>query len=202
MAKEQTVTEGHTAADRMADNPDVLELLLTQHAQIEELFNQVLAAEGDHRQERFDELVRLLAVHETAEEEVLHPVARRTIEAGEEVVSARLEEEREAKQLLADLQELGTEAPDFTGKLLALRAEVLEHATREERYEFPYLRRRLEPAAAQRLANALRAAEAIAPTRPHPGLESGAANAAAGPVLAVIDRLRDAMRSSLREDEQ
>jgi hypothetical protein len=45
------------------------------------------------------------------------------------------------------------------------------------------------------MAGAVRAAEAAAPTRPHPAAgESAAANALAGPPLAVFDRIRDAVR--------
>ena len=44
----------------------------------------------------------------------------------------------------------------------------------------------------------LRAAEAIAPTRPHPGVESPAAHLLLGPPMAVFDRVRDLLRSTLR----
>jgi len=180
---------------------DVVELLLAQHARIEDLFGQVMAANGERRRERFEELARLLAVHETAEEEVLHPVARRTIDAGPAVVDARLAEEKEAKELLADLHEQGVTAPDFLANLRRLRISVLEHAKREERYEFPRLRAHLDEATGRRLATALRAAEAVAPTRPHAGVETATANIAAGPALAVLDRIRDAVRAAVRGDE-
>ena len=36
-------------------------------------------------------------------------------------------------------------------------------------------------------------AEAVAPTRPHPGVESRAANMLAGPFAAMLDRARDAI---------
>src|SRR3712207_9112418 len=49
---------------------DVIDLLLAQHARIEELFVLAAGAEGEPRRAAFDELVHLLAVHETAEEEV------------------------------------------------------------------------------------------------------------------------------------
>lgn len=172
---------------------DVLDLLVTQHARIEDLFRQVLATQGQERQESFEQLARLLAVHETAEEEVLHPYARRHIDSGPDVVEARLSEERDAKQILADLYELGVDAPEFDERLLALRAEVLMHAKREERYEFPHLRQVMDASTSRRLASAVRAAETFAPTRPHPGVESATANLATGPVLAIADRVRDAM---------
>lgn len=181
----------------MAEEPDAVDLLLAQHARIEELFRQVLAAAGEERRDRFQELARLLSVHETAEEEVVHPLARATIDAGDDVVDARLSEEHDAKELLADLIERGVEAPDFADRLRTLRAEVLQHAKREERYEFYRLRDKVDEATAKRLLKAVRAAEAFAPTRPHPGVEGASANLAAGPVLAMTDRVRDAVRDAL-----
>jgi hypothetical protein len=50
------------------------------------------------------------------------------------------------------------------------------------------------------LATAVRAAEAMAPTRPHPGVETAAENVAVGPVGAVIDRTRDAVRKTMGKD--
>ncbi|MEV7805489.1 hypothetical protein AB0O28_21325 [Microbispora sp. NPDC088329] len=49
--------------------------------------------------------------------------------------------------------------------------------------------------AGRRMAGAVRAAEAISPTRPHPGAgESATANMLAGPPVAVFDKIRDAVR--------
>jgi hemerythrin superfamily protein len=65
-------------------------------------------------------LVRLLAVHESAEEQILHPAARH--DAGDSVVDARLHEEDEAKHILSDLYDLGTDNPEFDTKLLLIWA--------------------------------------------------------------------------------
>jgi hypothetical protein len=45
------------------------------------------------------------------------------------------------------------------------------------------------------MAKALRAAETVAPTRPHPAIDSPAKNLALGPAAAAIDRTRDAIRA-------
>jgi hypothetical protein len=177
---------------------DVVDVLLAQHARIEELFRQVLTARGEARRDAFEELTRLLAVHETAEEEIVHPTARRAIAAGDLVVDDRLAEERQAKELLAQLQDLDPDDPGFEPMFNRLRFAVLEHAKREERYEFYQLRQRTDPARLRAMAAALLAAEALAPTRPHPGVETPAANAALGPPLAVADRVRDTLRDAMR----
>jgi hemerythrin superfamily protein len=178
---------------------DVVDLLLEQHARIEELFRDVLLTEGDARRESFEELTRLLAVHETAEEELVHPLARGSIDAGDDVVDAHLAEEHEAKETLAELYDLGTHGREFEKRLVELRHAVIAHARHEERYEFPQLRQAHSNGTLVAMAAAVRAAEAAAPTRPHPGVESATANAVLGPPAAVMDRARDLIRDTLKK---
>ena len=52
------------------------------------------------------------------------------------------------------------------------------------------------PMTSSRMAKAVLAAEAIAPTRPHAGVESAKANFAVGPFASMLDRARDAPRGS------
>jgi hemerythrin superfamily protein len=172
---------------------DVVDLLLAQHARIEELFLLVTGLTGEAKKDAFDDLVRLLAVHETAEEEVIHPLAR-TLPGGDGMIDDRLAEERQAKEMLQSLIEGGVDADGFDTTIVMLRDAVLQHARYEERYEFTRLRQHLPADRLRGLAGAVRAAEAFAPTRPHPGAESAAANLAVGPALAVVDRIRDAVR--------
>jgi hemerythrin superfamily protein len=172
---------------------DVVDLLLAQHARIEELFVLVAGGTGEARKDAFDDLVRLLAVHETAEEEVIHPLGRQ-LPGGDGLIEDRLAEERQAKELLKTLVETGVGGDGFDEAVQLLRDAVLEHARYEERYEFTRLRQHLPAERLRSLAAAVSAAEAFAPTRPHPGAESAMANLVAGPPLAVVDRVRDAVR--------
>jgi Hemerythrin HHE cation binding domain len=176
---------------------DVVDLLLTQHARIEEQFLLVVAAQpGPAKQEAFDDLVRLLSIHETAEEELIHPLSRGLVPGGDPLVDDRLAEERQANEILARLVKDGVDAQGFDAALILLREAVLKHARHEERYEFTQLRAKVPPAQLRALAPAVRAAEALAPTRPHPGTESATANLVAGPVLAIVDRARDLIRDA------
>lgn len=174
---------------------DVVDLLIDQHGQIKKLFADIPAASGDRKQELFHDLVRLLAVHESAEELVVHPTARRKIDNGDPIVSARLAEEDEAKHALADLYDLGVDHADFDTRLREFADKVVKHATAEETEEFVQLRKTVGTQELMRMAGLVRAAEAAAPTRPHPGVgESATANAMMGPPLALFDRIRDAVR--------
>lgn len=74
---------------------------------------------------------------------------------------------------------------------------VLNHAAREENDEFPVLQRELDTDDLKRMAAAVRAAEAIAPTRLHPGVESAKLNLAVGPFASTLDRARDLIGTAL-----
>lgn len=175
---------------------DVITLLKNQHAHIRDLFDAVEKATGEERQHRFEELRRFLAVHETAEEMVVHPRARLG-EGGNDVVDARLAEEHSAKEVLSRLDGMEISDSDFTPTLAQLRSAVLEHAESEEREEFPLLEADTDERTRAVMAAAVKAAEAIAPTHPHAGAESATANLLVGPLASVIDRTRDAVRSVL-----
>ncbi|MDN3250527.1 MULTISPECIES: hemerythrin domain-containing protein [unclassified Streptomyces] len=186
----------HAGDDRAKDD-DVVALLMRQHGDIRNLFDEVEATQGEERRDAFRRLVRLLAVHETAEEEVLHPFARKSFPGGEQVVKERLAEEKAAKETLAALDEMDTDDPKFMPQLLKLRKDVQAHARAEERYEFTHIRRSTDVTNLAAMAKAVKAAEAMAPTRPHPGVESGAKNMALGPVAALMDRTKDAVRRAM-----
>jgi len=176
---------------------DVVDVLISQHSLIRDLFQEVKTSQGEAQQEAFHRLRRMLAVHETAEEEVVHPAARLALDGGDDgLVADRLAEENEAKQMLGRLEDLQPDAPEFLELLDELRLAVLAHARSEERYEFMQLREKIDPAALHAMAASVKAAEAIAPTHPHPGVESAPANVAAGPFAAIVDRVKDAMRST------
>lgn len=189
------------AGDDHAPDIDVVSLLKRQHGDIRNLFDEVEHTGGQERRDAFHRLVRLLAVHETAEEEVVHPFARRSITGGDQVVDEPLAEERGAKETLADLDDMATGDPKFMPRLLALRRDIQEHARSEERYEFIHIRRTADAATLAAMAKGIKAAEAMAPTRPHPGVESATANVALGPVAALMDRTKDAIRKAMNSND-
>ncbi|GAA2894388.1 hemerythrin domain-containing protein [Streptosporangium fragile] len=187
MSDRQTVPE-------LMDDTDVVDLLLRQHALIRDLFDEVEEAPAADRAEAFRRLVRMLAVHETAEEEIVHPYARRKLDGGDSVVDDRLAEENEAKQLLMQMDKAGPGDPQFMTNLALLRAAVLSHARSEERYEFTQLRAHTSAAERRAMAAGVKAAEALAPTHPHPGTESATKNLLVGTPVAIMDRARDVIR--------
>ena len=178
---------------------DVVRFLTDQHNLIKDMFDDVIhASDPKAREKAFVDLRQLLAVHETAEEMVVHPRARNEIADGDAVVDARLREEHSAKEQLAKLESMEFASQEFLDELLAFRDAVIDHAEHEENEEFNQLQATLEPGDLKRMAAAVRAAEAIAPTRPHPGVESAKLNFVVGPFASMLDRARDAIAAALK----
>jgi hemerythrin superfamily protein len=186
-------------ADMIVQSPDeVVAFLKAQHNLIEDMFDEVLlASDPQARGKPFVELRQLLAVHETAEEMVVHPRVRREADAGDAIVDARLAEEHEAKELLAQIEKLHITSQQFIDELTKLRDAVLDHAEHEENEEFPVLQREVDADDLKRMATAVRAAEAIAPTRPHAGVESAKLNFVVGPFASMLDRARDLIQQAV-----
>ena len=176
---------------------DVVKFLKGQHNLIKDMFEEVFSASDPKAREKaFIELRQLLAVHETAEEMVVHPRARREIADGDEIVDARLHEEHEAKQQLSKLESMDIDSKEFIDELTKFRDAVIDHAEHEENEEFNKLQRKLDSDDRERMAKAVQAAEAIAPTRPHPGVESAKVNFAVGPFASMLDRARDLLKQA------
>jgi hemerythrin superfamily protein len=189
-----------SAADTgQSQTEDVVDLLLTQHTEVRSLFGQIRGTTGKAKKGSFDRLVNLLAVHETAEEMVVYPTVRSTGPDGDRLADARTAEESEAKDALSDLEKTDINGPEFDTKLQAFEQLVDSHARNEEQEIFPLLRESQSPEQLTKMADAVQAAERVAPTHPHPrGPESAVGNVVVGPFVAVVDRVRDALRSRAR----
>ncbi|MBB2991454.1 hemerythrin superfamily protein [Mycolicibacterium iranicum] len=178
---------------------DVVAFLKDQHNLIRDMFDDVIhATEPKAREKAFTDLRQLLAVHETAEEMVVHPRVRREVDEGDDIADSLLHEEHVSKEQLVALENMDIASDEFVAELTKFRDVVLAHAEHEEIEEFTKLTQELDADDLKRMAGAVQAAEAIAPTRPHPGVESATLNFAVGPFASMLDRARDVIGSALR----
>jgi hypothetical protein len=178
---------------------DLIGEILSDHREIKRMMAEVETSTGEAKKQAFQRLVHKLAVHETAEEIVAHPLARKE-EVGNAIVDERLQEETEAKKVLATLESKGCDDPDFDAMFQSLRAAVISHAEKEEHEEHPLLLGNISEDRLRTLGTVFRSAEATAPTHPHPaGPSSATGNVLVGPVASVIDRTRDAIRAALEK---
>jgi hemerythrin superfamily protein len=182
----------------MTPTDDVLELVVQDHAEIKTLMNELATAPAA-QDDIFERLVAKLATHETAEEEVVHPLARR--EAGADaVVDQLLEEESKGKEALAELEKIGVTDPQFASKFERVRSEVLRHAEHEEHDEHPRIRASVDADRLNRAAGIFETAQKIGPTHAHAHApESATGNVVVGTFVAVADRVRDAVRDATKK---
>lgn len=138
---------------------NAVSFLLEQHDQIRRLFEEVEQNSGDGRRESFASLVRLLTVHETAEEEVVYPALRSLGDDGQAIAAARIAEEDQARKDLVDLERMGPDSPDFEVAFKSFHSAVDGHAQNEESEVFPRLVVAFDEPQLQQMANSLRLAE-------------------------------------------
>lgn len=115
---------------------NAIELLESQHRDIDELFNRLEGKlERTRKREQFEWLADLLAIHSTIEELHFYPAARAP--DIEQRLLQSLEEHLSVKRLLADLLVIHIEAPTFDPKLKVLREQVQHHVEEERNLVFP-----------------------------------------------------------------
>lgn len=176
---------------------DAIELLTSDHRTVEQLFSQLEAAAADTDVARHaaEEIIRELSVHAVIEEQVLYPAAREAL-GSEQLVDHSLEEHQEVKDLLAQVDGKPVDDPQTQQTFARVKAAVEEHVAEEEGKLFPQLRQNLGGERLYQLGEAMEKAKKMAPTRPHPRAPNEPpGNVIAGMPVAVLDKVRDALRS-------
>jgi hemerythrin superfamily protein len=184
------------AATNSSTRRDVVTRVRRQHDTIRRLFDDVEKASPAGRAEAFQPLVRLLAVHETAEEMVLYPALLLAGSEARAVVRARRAEEDQAKKELAKLEGVDAGSREFVAQLRAFRADVEAHAAAEEADVLPLLDQHRAAHELRLMDVAFVTAETMAPTHAHRfAPDSATGNLLLGPPVALVDRIRDLLES-------
>lgn len=174
---------------------NVVQLLLADHRQAEQLLERFHDTPADQRDEAFCELTYTLVRHEVAEEEVVYPALRRYVDGGDDLADMRIAEQAKAEELLAEMERAGVMSAEFPAMFNTLRSEVLAHAEAEEQSVFPELTTSVKADELLELGKRFDMAKKLAPTHPHPHVpDTPPGNLVLGPVAAVVDRVRDAVR--------
>ena len=117
---------------------NAIDLLVTQHRQMEAALEALLDAPPDRRLEQFLSTADLLMAHVIVEETRFYPAvrARRT----EDILLESLEEHLSLKRLVADLLDLPADDRRFEPKLHVLEEQARHHHHEEEDHLFPKVR--------------------------------------------------------------
>ncbi len=178
-----------------ATQPDAIQLLTTDHAEVEQMFQMIEALPPTEApEEQVQSIVRELSVHAVIEEQVLYPAMRTALPDGETLVEEAIEEHQQVKETLAEIER--TQGPAERRQLLAtVMANVRHHVEEEEGELFPKLQASIDSAELQEMGAKLAAAKKMAPTHPHPNApNTPPGNVVGGAAAALIDKARDALR--------
>jgi hemerythrin superfamily protein len=139
---------------------DALELLKQDHQKVKELFEQAEAMEeGKEQKQIFGQIKKELETHARIEETVFYPAMEKYKELKDMVLEA-IEEHKQVKTLLREMDELVSDSEKFEPKLKVLMENVEHHAEEEEeRKMFPKVRELVDQTALDKLGQELEAAK-------------------------------------------
>lgn len=120
---------------------DALKLLKADHDKVKHLFEQAESA-ADEKKKRtlFDDIKTELETHSRIEEEVFYPAMEKHEEL-KDLVLESIEEHKQVKTLLREMDSLKSDSEKFEPKLSVLMENVKHHAEEEEEEKmFPKVR--------------------------------------------------------------
>ena len=138
---------------------DVTRMLETDHRKVEQLFEQIDAAEGEQRQPLIDELATALRAHMELEERVIYPAIKEIV--GDETIQEGVTEHGLARKTLEAMLALAPDEPGFGAALEETKAGIEHHVEEEENEVFPQVREQGQAQLEQLTAPVLRAREEL-----------------------------------------
>ncbi|GAA6527656.1 hemerythrin domain-containing protein [Intrasporangium sp. DVR] len=122
----------------MSPPQSLLRVLQRQHAHIASLTSRVMESVGRERQGAVTDLLQYVALHESAEQTFMHPVAIRSV-GDMSAVQGRVAEEREIEAVITHLEGLNPDSVDFMIYFGLLEEALSGHTRAEEEVEAPVL---------------------------------------------------------------
>src|ERR1043166_1478374 len=138
---------------------DALELLKTDHKNVKELFKKAEGSENKKQKQLFEQIKTELETHTHIEETIFYPAVAKNAELKDMVLES-LEEHKQVKTLLREMENLASDSERFEPKLKVLMENVEHHAVEEEEGKmFPKIRKLMNAAALEELGQELEAAK-------------------------------------------
>ena len=139
---------------------DALELLKEDHRKVKDLFEEAEGTEDEKEQRKlFDEIQTELETHARIEETVFYPAMEKREELKDMVLES-IEEHKQVKTLLREMDNLKADSEKFEPKLKVLMENVEHHAEEEEEGKmFPKVRQIFSQQELESLGQELEAAK-------------------------------------------
>jgi hemerythrin superfamily protein len=139
---------------------DALELLKKDHKTVKELFKKAKGNKNEKQHKPlFEQIKAELETHTHIEETVFYPAVAK-IDELKEMVLESLEEHKQVKTLLREMENLSEDSEKFEPKLQVLMENVEHHAVEEEEEKmFPKLRKFMNAEKLEQLGQELESAK-------------------------------------------
>ena len=139
---------------------DALELLKADHKKVKELFKKAEGNTNEKQQKQlFEQIKTELETHTHIEETVFYPAIAKNEELKDMVLES-LEEHKQVKTLLREMENLTSDSEKFEPKLKVLMENVEHHAEEEEEQKmFPKIRKIMNAESLEQLGEELEAAK-------------------------------------------
>lgn len=196
---EMTKEELADALERTDLGPDAVELLVSQHRDIDELFQRFEDLSPRPSQKKDDlvrDIITNLVRHAEIEEQIFYPTVAAEVPDVEEAVQEDLEEHHVVEVLLWELDHMTSDGERFDAKVKVLIENVRHHVEEEEDELLPAVRDAMDEDARRRLGGAMERAWKGAAERPHPlSPDTPPGNVLAGIPAALFDRVVNVLRA-------
>lgn len=137
-ARKSSATKRATTAKKTsAGRQDAVQLLKSDHREVEKLFGQFTKARGEERKMQLcRKIIMEFLVHAQIEEEIFYPACKDAM-SDEDLVNEAVVEHQAAKDLIGEIK--GMEASDemFDARMQVLQEQIEHHVKEEETELFP-----------------------------------------------------------------
>jgi Hemerythrin HHE cation binding domain. len=186
----------------MADEPDLVDVLVADHDELRTLVAGLAAPDADN-QDRLTVTIAELSRHLVVEEDYLYPAVREVVPDGVPLANEALAASAETERLAQHIERTSRTDTDHAGLVRSLSEAVHRHIEMTERALFPPLRQHCPPAQLRFLAGQAMMAKRTAPTRPHPhDPRTPPLNQIVTPGIGLVDRVRDALTGRPTKPDQ
>lgn len=152
---------------------DAIELIKSDHRTVDDLFTRFQqSTDTAERGELAQTMVAELSRHAAIEEAILYPAIREFVPKGDELTLHADEEHLEVKMLLAEIERMSPDDPQFVQKVDEMIGDTRHHVSEEESEILPKLAESCTRDQLMELGRQLEEAKQTAPTSP--GVEPGA----------------------------
>lgn len=146
---------------------DGITLIINDHRNVDGFFDAYYKANNSQEKLRLvAKIVEELTVHAYIEEHELYPLLRSRLGDGEQLYRHALEEHHEARQVLAEIEQLRPSDSGFDDKVRTLIDDVRSHVEEEESDLLPRLREAISDDELVNLGTRMRRAKTSAPVSP------------------------------------